>query len=167
MAHDGDPLKLRELIRELRDAEEFGLRDDPPKYRLRIFKNLLVEWIYNARETEDWDEGHCLKLGKNICELLRDMHYQRELKVDVESIRSKMEAEERTGDRFAQLAEDERAKQKKIKAKTGPGSFGRKKRVCFICHQIGHLQKDCRSAKTGDFEKRVDGSAIQGSKRSY
>ena len=56
-----DLFKPRELIRELREAPQLGVRFNPPPQRERLFK-MLTEWVYAARNTEGWLEKHNLAL---------------------------------------------------------------------------------------------------------
>ena len=69
-----DEFKPRELVRELREYPQFGVRFNPPPHRERIFK-ILTEWIYAARELETWDDGHFVKVAEMLIEELRNAYW--------------------------------------------------------------------------------------------
>ena len=128
-ARNDDGFKIRDLMRELREAPEFGLRLNQyfydknfVKQQERNFDNLLGRWILLARQTQDWNKGTFIELGNAIVQSLRDA-YWRARKIDVEDVHRKISKDERSNDKFYQHVADQLTERDKAKKKYYAANF--------------------------------------------
>ena len=187
-ARNDEGFRIRDLIRELKEAPEYGLRLNQffqdrsfQKQQERNFDNLLGKWIMLARDTPGWSEGPFLELGKAIVQSLRDS-YWRACKVDVEAVHQKLDKEDRSHDKFYQHVSDQLSDREKYRARYSGSnyvnrsyrSFGQPRQmypsyassnvgrpVCYICRSPDHFLKDCpyKRSSPPDFRQRAAGSA--------
>ena len=130
-----DLFKPRDLIRELREAPQLGVRFNPPPQRDRLFK-ILIEWIYAARLTEGWMEKHNLAVAELIIEELRNLYWAA-AGVAVERVQQRLHRDDGPKDRYGQLVLDEQ-----LRGRPQVRS-SRRRPFCFSCHQPGHIRADC------------------------
>ena len=130
-----DLFKPRDLIRELREAPQLGVRFNPPPQRDRLFK-ILIEWIYAARLTEGWMEKHNLAVAELIIEELRNLYWAA-AGVAVERVQQRLHRDDDPKDRYGQLVLDEQ-----LRGRPQVRS-SRRRPFCFSCHQPGHIRADC------------------------
>ena len=133
-----DLFKPRELIRELREAPQLGVRFNPPPQRERLFK-MLTEWVYAACNTEGWLEKHNLAVALLIIEELRN-HYWAAAGVAVERVQQRLHRDDDPQDRYGQLVVDEQ-----LRGRTAQRAPRRRTQApyCFACHHSGHFRSNC------------------------
>ena len=68
-----DEFKPRELVRELREYKEFGVRFNPPLVRERLFE-MLIQWTYAARKLAEWTDENFYNIAKIVIQELCN-HY--------------------------------------------------------------------------------------------
>ena len=79
---------MRDLIRDLRAAPEFGLLFHPPPIRERLFK-IIQDWVYAARMYPIWREEYFLSIVQTAIEELRN-HYWASQGIPIENLQLKL-----------------------------------------------------------------------------
>ena len=184
-AADDDGFRTRDLIRELRDAPEFGLRVNQfyhdrtfIKQQERLFNSVFCKWIIFARLIPNWNEGVYLEMGRGIVQTLRDA-YWRARRVDVDLVHQKMEKDIRPDDKFYHHVNDQLVERQKQYARvqsfsappsmqvSRPNQFPprhnayppRRNLLCFGCRSPDHIWRNCPKRFQQDFRGRVAGPA--------
>ena len=157
-ALDDDGFRTRDLIRELREAPEFGLHGNRFYYdrsfverQERVFNSIFCKWIVFARLIPNWNQGVYLEMGRGIIQTLRDA-YCRARRVDVDLVHQKMEKDVRPEDKFYHHVSDQLVERQQLYARvqsfstsgtqvsrpnpvpfrqTGP--LQRRNLLCFFC----------------------------------
>ena len=94
-----DELRVRDLIRDLRTAPEFGLLLNPPPIRERLFK-MIIEWINAARVYPQWREEHFLAIVRTAIEELRN-NYWNAAGIPIENLQLKLHKEAEGKDAYS------------------------------------------------------------------
>ena len=156
-----DEFKPRELIRELRESPQLGVRFNPPAHRERLFA-ILVKWIYAARVMEGWKDEQFLCIAEMLVEELRN-HYWASTGAPVERVQQRLHKDDDPNDRYGQIMTEEQLRSNRPRASKGG-------RVCFNCRQPGHSRNQCprlHSAGTKTvFRPGVASSAQTGVRRT-
>ena len=139
-----DEFKPRELVRELRDTKEFGVRFNPPLVRERLFE-MLVQWIYAARKLAEWTDENFYNIAKIIIEELRN-HYWAAAGAPVEKVQQRLHQVKNPDDTYGRIMLEETSKQSRRVRATQPP-------LCFNCRMPGHLRANCPRLK--DFHRGV------------
>ena len=183
MSLDEGGFRTRDLIRELRDAPEFGLRVNQyfqdrtfVKQQERNFNGIFCKWIILARQTPGWNQSTFLEMGRAIIQSLRDA-YWRARRVDVELVHEKMQKDVRPNDKFYHHVSDQLAEREKrlsrayatyvpqgsqryftphVTPARAPAPYRRPGMLCFGCRSPDHVWKNCPKR---DFRSRVAGPA--------
>ena len=127
-----DDFKPRELIRELRDAPQLGVRFNPPPIRERLF-TILTKWIYAARELGTWTEDF-VAIATMLIEELRT-HYWAAAGAPVDRVQQRLHQVEDPNDVFGKMMLEEQLKQTRISRRANP--------VCYNCRKPGHIRANC------------------------
>ena len=130
-----DELRVRDLIRDLRAAPEFGLLFNSPPIRERLFK-IIQEWVYAARVFPMWREEHFLAIVQTAIEELRN-HYWSSQGIPIENLQLKLHKEDETKDAYSKVVADEKLRQLRTTKMTKPGL------LCYKCHKPGHFRAQC------------------------
>ena len=187
---DEGGFRTRDLMRELRDAPEFGLRVNQffqdrsfVKQQERNFTGIFCKWIVLARQTPGWNQGAFIEMGRAIVQMLRDA-YWRARRVDVELVHEKLQKEVRPNDKFYHHVSDQLAERQKhyarayttytaqsTAARSYPQDSGfnrppttfRRGGLCFGCRSPDHMWRNCpKRFQQPDFRSRVAGPAHSG-----
>ena len=181
---DDGGFRTRDLMRELRDAPEYGLRVNQYYQdrgfvirQERFFNNVFCKWILFARMIPNWNEGPYLEMGRAIIQTLRDAYWQAR-QVDVELVHQKLQKEVRPNDKFyhhvnEQLVERQKQHSRAVahssahvystahygQAQPRPSNFSQRKLLCFGCQSPEHLWRNCPKRFQQGFRARVAGPA--------
>ena len=183
-AIDDGGFRTRDLIRELKDAPEYGLRVNQfyydrgfVKQQERMFNYVFCKWIMFARMIPDWDQGVYLEMG-SIVQMLRDA-YWRARRVDVDLVHQKMEKDVRPNDKFYHHVNDQLLERQKHTARVNAFSstvatsgtrpiqgsprqnFHQRRTalLCYGCRSPEHIWRNCPKRFQQDFRSRVAGPA--------
>ena len=149
-----DEFKPRELVRELRDTPELGIRFNPPPMRERLFQ-LLVKWIYAARQLQDWTTGYFYEIATGLIEELRN-HYWAAAGAPVERVQQRLHQVSTPEDAYGKVMLEEQLKQTRINRRQGQPP------LCFNCRAPGHVRANCPQLRQPVFSRGVASGAAVG-----
>ena len=136
-----DEFKPRELVRELRETPELGVRFNPPAHRERLFA-ILVKWIYAARVMEGWKDEQFICIAEMLIEELRN-HYWAAAGAPVERVQQRLHKDDDPQDRYGQIMTEEQLRVNRL-PRVVKGA-----RVCYNCRQTGHVRAQCPRLQSG------------------